>query len=148
MTAIRVITDHKELENSGVVTHSELDEYVGSTTWVVLSGSSFPSPPAARKLKADEGVVIVDNGPSNDLIIKLQYQISWNETLDGPNDGVNKVFFLQHSPSPPQTLMLFINGVKQFQGPNRDYIITDNVVSLLRDYESGDVIDATYQYQP
>lgn len=155
MTAIRVITNHEELENSGVVSHSELDEYVGSTQWVTLPPApgepAVPLPPNARTLRAGPGIVIIDQGPGGDIIITkappaLGESMSWNEVPAGERDGINKTFVLQHAPYPTQAVMLFINGVKQRQGPDSDYTLSGDTVNILADYTEGSIIDVTYSY--
>jgi len=69
MTAHRVIDDHNELENSGVVSHSQLDSYVNNTPWIIVSGTSGPTPPNARNLVAGPGITIIDSGPGGDLVL-------------------------------------------------------------------------------
>lgn len=150
MTAIRVITDHDELDNTGQVDHAQLDDLVNNTAFVIVSGASGPVPPSARRLVAGTGISINDGGPGGDLTITAtgaaSAQISWNEVPIGSNDGANKVFTLAFSPSPSSTLMLFINGVKQRQGVDSDYTLTGSLINLITDYRSGSNIDATYPY--
>lgn len=69
MTAQRVVTDHEELDGVGQLTHPQLDTYVLSTPWLVVSGTV---PPAARRLAAGAGVVLVDGGPGGQLVVGLQ----------------------------------------------------------------------------
>lgn len=150
MTAIRVITDHDELDNTGQVDHAQLDDLVNNTAFVIVSGASGPVPPSARRLVAGTGISINDGGPGGDLTITAtgaaSAQISWNEVPIGSNDGANKAFTLAFSPSPSSTLMLFINGVKQRQGVDSDYTLTGSLINLITDYRSGSNIDATYPY--
>lgn len=147
MTAHRVIDDHNELENSGVLTHSQLDSYINTTPWLVVSGVSGPIPSTARHLVAGSGVTIVDGGPGGNLTISATggiNTIEWNEIPSGTNDGINKAFVLAYTPLPSTALMLFINGVKQYQGANKDYTLTGSLINLSVDYRSGSNIDATY----
>lgn len=151
MTAHRVIDDHNELENSGVVSHSQLDSYINTTPWLVVSGVSGAVPPTARKLVAGSGVTIVDSGPGGNLTISATgggggAQIEWNEIPTGANDGVNKTFVLAYTPSPTNALMFFINGIKQREGITNDYTLTGSQVNLIVDYTSGSNIDATYPH--
>lgn len=150
MTAIRVLTDHGELDNSGQVTHAQIDSYIQTTGWVVLSGSSGPLPPNARRLKQGPGIVFVDGGPGGDLEISAPgaagAAISWNEVVSGDIDGVNLTFALSQVPAPTTSLMLFVNGVKQRQGTGNDYTLSGNTITMLSNYRSGSNIDATYQY--
>jgi hypothetical protein len=149
MTAIRVVTDHQELDNSGQVMHSELDTYITGSAFLVVSGTG-PLPPAARRLVAGPGITISDQGPGGNLIISASAAggIQWNEVPSGSNDGVNKQFILLFSPSPQSALMLFINGVKQRQGIDSDFTLTGSIINLTpaTGYRSGSNIDATYPF--
>ena len=69
MTAIRVVDDHKELDNVGSLTHDQLDTHVNTTPFVISSGSLGEVPASARLLTAGTGVSLVDNGPGNELVI-------------------------------------------------------------------------------
>lgn len=69
MTAIRVVDDHKELDNVGSLTHEQLDTHVNTTPFVVPSGSLGEVPASARLLTAGTGVSLTDNGPGNELVI-------------------------------------------------------------------------------
>lgn len=71
MSAVRVVTDHQELDNSGEVTHSSLDAYVNTTPWLLVSGVSGPVPPSARMLKLGAGITVVDGGPGGYLTISV-----------------------------------------------------------------------------
>lgn len=150
MTAIRVVTDHDELEGSGQVSHAQLDDFIGNTPWFVVSGASGNVPPSARRLKAGTGITIIDGGPGGDLVINASAvaSVSWNEILTGSVDGINKQFTLAFVPAPSSALMLFINGVKQRQGIDSDFTLTGSIVNLTpaTGYRSGSNIDATYPY--
>lgn len=69
MTAVRIITDHSELDEIGELTHSQIDEHVLDTAFVVLSGAAGPIPSTARRLKAGAGISLTDEGIGNDLTI-------------------------------------------------------------------------------
>ena len=150
MTAVRVLSDHGELENSGQTTHEQIDGYLGQTWFVVLSGSTGPIPGSGRALRPGPGIVFNDGGPGGYLDISAPgaagSAISWNEVPTGDNDGSNQTFALLQSPNPQTSLMFFVNGVKQRQGADADYTLSGNVVTLLMGYRSGSNIDATYQY--
>jgi hypothetical protein len=159
MTATRVLDDHGELENSGVVPHSQLDQLYNSTQWVVvLSGSSAFSPPASRQLVAGSGILLTDNGPGNTLQIRvdpnifptgtLGKQIQWNDIPTQPVDGINTTFTLSFSPYPQSALMLFLNGVLQRQGNDSDYVLSSSTVSFVNGLvpRSGSNVTATYPW--
>lgn len=154
MTAVRVVTDYSELSGIGQLAPSQVDSYILTTAWVIVSGVSGPVPPDARKLVAGSGIAITDNGPGNDLIITATgastgSAVSWMERPTGNNDGTNLDFTLAHVPLPGSALMFFINGVLLEQGNDSDYVLTGslgNIVHLLYSYRSGSNVRATYPY--
>lgn len=153
MTAIRVVTDHQELENSGAVTHTELDAYVNTTPFLVVSGTTGDAiSPGARKLKAGPGITLVDTGPGGDLIIQSTAattgsSVAWMERPTGVNDGVNLDFLLAHTPVPSGSVMFFINGVLQEQGPSSDYVIVSgSTIRINHRYRKDSNLVATYPY--
>lgn len=151
MTATRVIDDHNDLENIGSNTHVQLDDYAFKTTYVIVSGSS-PVPSSSRVLVAGSGIQIVDNGPGSTLVISSvsagSQQISWNEIPTGMIDGINNTFQFLNAPFPTGAMMLFLNGVKQRQGIDSDYILSGSFVTFVvsNTPRSGSNIDATYPY--
>jgi hypothetical protein len=151
MTAVGVIDHHDDLDGVGSLTHTAIDEYFVSGSFVFVSGSPGPIPQAARILKAGSGVSIVDGGPGGFLTISSGNSgtsISWNEIPVGANDGVNMTFVLANSPLSANSVMLFINGVKQRLGIDSDFTLTGSIVNLTpsNTYRSGSNIDATYPY--
>lgn len=153
MTAYRVVTDHRELENAGQLSHAQLDGYVLGTGWVVVSGSTGPIPPAARRLRAGGGISIVDTGEGNDIVVSAVSvsgsgtQTAWMERPSGDNDGVNVDFTLIHPPLPPSSLMFFINGLLQEQGTGSDYtVVSGTVIHLVEPCRSGSNLRASYPY--
>lgn len=133
MTANRIITAHEELDNSGVVAHSKLDE-LAEMQLVVTSGSFGNS----RQLVRGVGVNIVDDGE----FLTVSAQMSWMEV---PVAGANNTFILQHVPSPAMALMFFVNGVLQTQGVDNDYTLTDNIVTIKYSCKSNNIV-ATYPW--
>jgi hypothetical protein len=55
MTANRVIDEHSELSGVGSLTHDQLDAYVNTSPYVIVSGAVGSVPPGARKLVAGPG---------------------------------------------------------------------------------------------
>lgn len=153
MTALRVVTDHDELENSGEVTHSELDGYINTTPWIVVSGALGPVPPDARRLKAGTGIALFDVGPGGDIVVTASPMsgtgvlTSWMEVPSGSNDGANRNFVLANVVVPTTALMFFVNGVLQAQGINSDYTLTSGtLIHVNYAYRSGSSLFATYPY--
>jgi hypothetical protein len=150
MTAIRVVTDHQELDNSGLVSHSDIDTYITGSTFLVVSGSG-PLPPSGRRLVAGIGITIVDGGPGGNLVISAPgsqgQSISWMEIPGGQADGITMDFNLINQPNPGSALMFFINGVLQRQGADSDYLlVSGSIVHILHPYRSGSNLTATYPY--
>lgn len=70
MTAYRVVDDHKDLDNIGSVTHEQLDDFVNTSPFVVVSGSLGQIPPNARFLSGS-GLTITDGGPGGTLLLTV-----------------------------------------------------------------------------
>jgi len=151
MTAYRIVTDHDELDNTGQLTHADLDDYVLHTGWAVVSGALGPVPPSARRITAGPGVTLTDNGPGADLVISANgvttgSQIAWMESPTGDRNNGNLDFGLAYVPLPSASLMFFVNGVLQEQGPTSDYIMTGSTVRMLYTPRSGSNFAATYPF--
>jgi len=67
-----------------------------------------------------------------------------NETPSGTIDGSNKTFTLANSPSPADSLMLFVNGV--FQTSGEDYSLSGDTITFTVAPPSGSIIRAFYRY--
>jgi len=67
-----------------------------------------------------------------------------NETPSGTVDGSNKTFTLANSPSPADSLMLFVNGV--FQTSGEDYSLSGDTITFTVAPPSGSIIRAFYRY--
>ena len=151
MTALRVLTEHQEFENSGNVTHAQLDNYVNNAAWVIVSGAAGPIPPSARRIRAGTGISVIDNGPGGELIVQAATvttgsQISWSETPSGIRDGSNKTFTLAFTPTPGAALMFFSNGILQKQASDSDYVLSGNTITMVWAPISGSNLLATYPF--
>jgi hypothetical protein len=69
MVAKRIIDDHTELVNIGVLAHEQLDSVVSDTPFLVLSGSNSDLASSSRRLVAGSGITLRDSGPAGDLTI-------------------------------------------------------------------------------
>lgn len=74
MTARRVIDQHAELQGSGDISHSLLDSYLNSGSFLVVTGSS--AAPASRVIAAGVGIGLVDSGPGGALTISVSGVLS------------------------------------------------------------------------
>lgn len=72
---------------------------------------------------------------------------SYYETPVGTIDGVNPTFTLSHTPSPPESLMLFKGGLLQRPEGN-DYTLSGETITFVSGAipSSGDPITAIYNY--
>lgn len=151
MTANRVIDEHSELSGIGSLTHDQLDAYVNTSPYVIVSGAVGSVPPGSRKLVAGPGVTITDGGAGGDLIVSVTSvttgsTVQWMERPSGLADGSNMTFNLTRSPVPGAALMFYVNGLLQEQGSDSDYTLSGSVISMLYPYRSGSNIRATYPY--
>lgn len=156
MTAHKVVDDHSDLQNVGSITHSQIDTFVNTTPFVIVSGAVGSIPPSARKLTAGSNITITDGGALGEIVIASTATggggggsstvTEWNETPTGDVDGVNTTFVLANSPSPSRALQLYVNGVLQRQGTGNDYVLSASSITLLWTPRSGSNILATYPY--
>lgn len=150
MTAIRVVDAHEELSGIGQLTHAQIDSHVSGTSFLVVSGTV---PPQGRIIAAGTGIKITDEGPGGNLVISTTTStalsgtlISWMETPSGATDDVNTLFNVSNVPLPSSSLMLFVNGVLQKQGPSSDYVMSGTLINLMFPPRSDSNVLATYPY--
>jgi len=72
--------------------------------------------------------------------------VSWVEIPEGDIDGLNKDFSLREEPTPPDSLMLYLNGILQKQGSTSDYLLSGKNISFNQAPLSGSNISSTYPY--
>lgn len=151
MTAYKVIDDHRDLSNVGDVVHTEIDNHISGTSFLVVSGSG-PVPPNGRRLVAGSGISIADGGPGGDLVISTTAtpgtgsNIAWAEIPSGSADGSNTLYGLAFTPVPDSALMFYVNGVLQRQGVDCDYTLSGSLVTLAYSPRSGSNLTAMYPY--
>jgi len=148
VTAIRVVSDHFELDNIGTVTHPELDEHVLDTQFVVTS-ASVHLPSSARRLLTGSGIVLIDDPFLKTLTVSVDTNFVkslfvFQEVPSGAIDGLNATFLLAHAPSPSSSLLFFVNGVLQAQGVSSDYVLSGSTVSMAYAPRASSNIFATY----
>lgn len=163
MTAYRVITDHDDLQSVGILTHDNIDQFVTTTQFVIVSGS-ISSASGSRILRASAGVLITDEGPGGFVTFSIDesyvrslvsggsggttnFEIVDQEIPTGVINGTNQVFTLQHSPNPPQSLHLFLNGQLQ-DAVGYNYTLSGSIITFTDDNIplQNDRIKASYRY--
>lgn len=84
--------------------------------------------------------------PSESESGDVDLRIIWNEKPLGVMDGINKTFVLDYIPEPSTGLMLFLNGVLQHQGADKDFTLVDDTIvfNSFIELNSDDDITATY----
>lgn len=80
MSANRVVDSHFELDDIGTHTHVQIDDHIDNTPFVIVSGTTGPVPPSARKLAAGPGITISDHGAGQDLVISASVTASLSVT--------------------------------------------------------------------
>jgi len=136
---------------------SDLHQVTGSAVFSTgLTGSLTQIPGGLPYLVAGDNVSIstgsngqitISAASSGGALDSILSEMSWMETPAGVIDGVNLVFTLSHSPSPVNSLMLYVNGVLQSQGLDKDYTVSDNIIVMTSTPVVGSQIVATYSYQ-
>ena len=136
---------------------SDLHQVTGSAVFATgLTGSLTQIPGGLPYLVAgsnvsistgSNGQITISATPSGGGSDTALSAVSWMETPSGVIDGVNLVFTLSHSPTPINSLMLYINGVLQSQGLEKDYTLSDNIIVMTSTPVAGSRIVATYSYQ-
>jgi len=136
---------------------SDLHQVTGSAVFATgLTGSLTQLPNGLPYLVAGNNVSIA-TGSNGQITISAASsgggadsalsQVSWMETPSGVIDGVNLIFGLSHAPKPINSLMLYINGVLQSQGFDKDYTLSDDIIVMTSTPVAGSRIVATYSYE-
>jgi hypothetical protein len=76
----------------------------------------------------------------------LATSTKWFEVPSGDVDGSNYTFVLESSPVPSGSLMLYVNGVLQRQGPSYDYTLSGNTITMNYTPNNSSNLAATYPY--
>lgn len=158
MTAHRVITDHNELENVGATPHTQIDNFIQNTSFIVVSGSISGSS-AERQLAVSSGLLINDTGPGGQIIISIDPSFIptgssgptttksiWSEIPSGTKDGVNSIFSLERTPY-SDSIHLYANGILQYL--NEEYTVSSSNVIFSPDNvpTTRDRIIVSYEYE-
>lgn len=123
----------------------------GTTSTLPRNVPSFEKMKVGDKSLSTELVNALKSDSNNlydlrDFILNLFVD---NETPTGTQDGANKTFTLQFSPSPPESLKLFVSkmapgaGVLQIFGV--DYILTGATIQYQTAPSNNDVVRAYYR---
>jgi hypothetical protein len=70
VTAVRVVENHKELENIGQVSHDEIDSALTGSNFLITSGTVGSNAlSGSRVFTAGSNISFVDNGPGGTFVI-------------------------------------------------------------------------------
>ena len=61
-------------------------------------------------------------------------------------NGSGQIFTLAHAPNPPNSLKLYRNGVLQTEGPENNYILSGDSITLVTPKDKWDQFVASYRY--
>jgi hypothetical protein len=70
----------------------------------------------------------------------------WVDIPSGLTNGVNYTFELSETPTPPEALMLYVDGVLQRQGVIGDYTIAGKIITMNYIPKVGSNLSATYPF--
>ena len=73
-------------------------------------------------------------------------QTSWMESVGGTINGSNTVFTVGNSPYPSSSIMFYVNGVLQRQGPIHDYTMSGSTITMSYAPAASSNLLATYPY--
>lgn len=111
MTANRVVTGHSELQNSGQVSHPQLDAYVNTSPFLIVSGVAGSVTPNARKLKAGNFVTLLDVGGELTISATISGSSGISETT---HKSLRQLVHLADGGGPFEG---FSSGAVRVQGP-------------------------------
>lgn len=146
MTAYKIIDNHDDLSNVGVFTHDQIDNHISGTQFLV-SSSSINVPSSSKLLLTGSGIIITETDTSVQVSVDQDFFRSLFVFQDIPTpspDGVNLEFNLSSTPFPSASLMLYVNGLLQAQGPACDYILSGTAVTMLYNVRSGSNMFGSY----
>lgn len=133
MTAIRVVENHLELENIGDLQHSDIDNLLTGSSFLVLATPSGTLS-QARVFSAGPGITINDGGPGGIFAVSasaVSTEIVWNETPGGILNSTNRTFTLSFTPTNADKMMVFHNGMLMTQGSgsiNGDFFLSGSSI--------------------
>jgi hypothetical protein len=108
----------------------------GTNTTSLQGNPIAPTPPQINQALVWNGAAYAPSTVSGVANINF----SDNEIPSPDPDGNNTVFTLLHSPKPPSSIQLFINGILQSVVPS------GNTINLNDAPQIGDVLEAFYRY--
>jgi hypothetical protein len=102
---------------------------------------------AKTSFVAGSGISVSSNPVNGQVTISSTstvQNIQWNERLVGAIDGTNTQFELQYTPTSPESIMVFLNGVCLERGAGEDFLISGKIVTLSTPPQIGSKVTATY----
>jgi hypothetical protein len=127
------------IDNNGTLQGNLITTTGGNTT--NLQGMPLsPIPPVLNQVLSWNGSTWVPVTITVSISGGSNINFSDNETPLPEPDGNNTIFTLLHSPNPPSSLQLFINGLMQ------SILLVGNTITLSIAPQIGDVLEAFYRY--
>jgi hypothetical protein len=129
------------------------DYAVVSTTSLQLFSQLHPDDEIVVRIATTETTfeagagISITTSPSGIVTISSTSELQdmvWNERLTGVADGINPVFHLLSVPASPDSIMIFLNGLLQEQGPEADFTLSGDEVTMLIPPPTGSKLTATY----
>jgi len=110
-----------------------------------LSGSLQSLANGDPYLVSGQGINIV-TGSSGQIVVSSRQMFQWNEKPNGNIDGANDTFKLLFSPSPPESLMVFRDGLL-LDSDLGDYAIVGDTITLPVPPPVGTRIKVSYPHE-
>jgi len=92
-----------------------------------------------------QGINIV-TGSSGQIVVSSRQMFQWNEKPNGNIDGANDTFKLLFSPSPPESLMVFRDGLL-LDSDLGDYVLVGGTITLPVPPPVGTRIKVSYPHE-
>lgn len=118
-----------------IVLHRALQQTSGSMFYTQnLSGSMTRLQDGTSYIIAGPGISIT-TGSKGQVYVESTAVESlarvWREVPSGSTNGTNPTFTLAHNPDPPESLMVFKNGLCLSPGTSNDYTLSGQTITFM-----------------
>lgn len=128
---------------SAIPKTNSLDSQLKSEPLIIITDSDNLS--NARILSGSQGIYLLDNGPGE--TVEIRQNMVWSEIPSGISDGNNRIFSLNKTPNPPESLIIYKDGLAMMTGSQYDYVLSGSniiVFNVLQTPISGSNIFVRY----